>query len=143
MKNKCCICEHTIVNPKEEVYLGQDKYRHDGCKAGSSRWMQTRGKNSDIAPCFKQPNDSTKKSKKVKHVQHKNIKAFAGRVRYLMFMHERDCKDPEYQSINWTITGLNNCLQAYFQDGLTIEFDGKLIDFEPRDSLTERIEKLI
>lgn len=48
----CIICKTEIK--KHYIYLGKDKYRHQKCRAGSTKWLNSSiGKQSSLYDYFK------------------------------------------------------------------------------------------
>ena len=142
-KGKCYVCGHP-VNPKQSVQVGSDLERHKDCKPGSATWMTTRGKNSDMSQYFRPEGDTTTPARPQKHPQHKNVKAFAGRVKYLWFMHERDKKDPEYHGVILHLESPSiNAVAELLWDCLFIWVGNQEVPLEPSDTLISRIEDLL
>ena len=142
MAENCLVCGHPVKS-KDAVQVGSASVRHKDCKPGSPNWMATKGKTSDIAKYFR-PEGETAPAKPQKHPQHKNVKAFAGRVKYLWFMHQRDRKDPEYHGCHTIVQQHTIGAEAEFlwnEVIITVKFTA--VPLEPQDTLIKRIEDLL
>lgn len=153
----CYVCDGPIHPHRHEYQsITGNLHRHKECSPGSPRWMKSGiSEDSPVKDYFQTTYTTAKppSKKSQQHILHKAIKAFSGRVRYLMFMHERDNKTAEktgYVPLNWGMDDNQNNLIVRFnprpqvgKKELLILVRGEEVDFEPRDTLQKRIEALI
>jgi hypothetical protein len=141
MSKECFVCGKA-VHPKTSIRVG-DQERHPECKVGSKNWQATHP-DHPLIKCFRPADDKMPGTKVPRHPQHKNIVAFTGRIKYLWFMHERDRKNPDYTGLAISVESPKINASAIFTwDTVLVEVNENPVEFEPRDSLADRIESTL
>lgn len=156
---QCYVCETGIhkrgltsdgQKGEDEHYIivGAGVVRCVDCAPGTQIWLDSPvGQNSKYREYFERGMALRQESRKIASVQRAArvdtpsplLKSFAGRIKYFMHMWKLQGLD-----IAWQLELTNNeyYYEASFtEDGtLTIEANGVIIPFEPKDTLTQRLK---